>query len=712
MLFVSVFSFATENIGISAEIVNKKASYDVGETINVRIYYNNPDGAYNVGDIYGAFTFDMDKVTLTKATGSTITVGHDAELDEDISIGAKEFAQGTLTESGDYRNQVQFYFETADYSIASVDGSPLRLGTVTFKTIEEGSAEFAFHNVKVHQYVTEDDKDNTVSYPIDYTNDTAVIAHDWDDGTVIVHVYTGPDLTSHRWNSGDLIVEANCSESGEILYTCLDNAKHTKIVYIAPDQTTHNWNRGEITKVATCTESGEKTYTCTRDASHTKKEVIPVNPSAHTIVPVAEVPASCEVAGTGAHYKCTLCNKLFSDASGDNEIAKAPVIEALGHNWNSGEITKVATCTESGEKTYTCTRDASHTRKEVIAKVAHKIVKVEAVEATTSKTGNIEHYKCTECGTLFKDKEGTIVLTKDDVTIAKKSSSGGGGGGSSSSTTTKTTTTYKITTEVGKGGTVSPKNPSVEKSKNQEIKITPNKGYKVKDVKIDGKSIGAVLSYTFSNVKATHTIEVTFEEDLIQYGGGDLSGDATFRFIDVKDDDWFNEEVYKSFYASIFKGTSDTEFGPNKPLTRGMVVTVIYRLDNASEKEKAKFIDVEQDMYYSEPISWAAKNEIVKGIDTGIFAPERNITRQDLACIIYRYVKYKTGTIKEYSDVKLENYTDHAEIADYAVEPMKWAIGAGLIKGNDDGSLKPTGYATRAQAATIMNRLVSYLLGN
>ena len=235
-------------------------------------------------------------------------------------------------------------------------------------------------------------------------------------------------------------------------------------------------------------------------------------------------------------------------------------------------------------------------------------------------------------------------------------------------------------------------------------------GYRVKEIKLDGEVIKSANKITLENVSAIHKLEITFEKDLSIYSGGKVNDDGTeFRFIDVFDDDWYFENVYTAYYANLYKGTSENEFGPKKPLTRGMIVTVFYRYAKAEETMKAAFIDVDKNMYYSEPIAWANKNKIVIGIDDSHYAPERNISRQDLATIIYRYVKFVLGDKMQETDTEIEGFKDVDEIADYALVPIKWAIGNGIIKGNDQGMIRPTGNATRAEAVAMTLRTISYL---
>ena len=146
----------------------------------------------------------------------------------------------------------------------------------------------------------------------------------------------------------------------------------------------------------------------------------------------------------------------------------------------------------------------------------------------------------------------------------------------------------------------------------------------------------------------------------------------------------------------MFNGTSENTFEPNKNITRGMLVTVLYRYAKATETEKSTFDDVDPDMYYSAPIAWAAKNGFVNGVGDNKFDPDANITRQDLATIIYRYLKAQgrgfTGVW-----AFLLGYDDVGEIADYANEAVSYMTMEGILNGKGDNKFDPTGNATRAE---------------
>lgn len=180
------------------------------------------------------------------------------------------------------------------------------------------------------------------------------------------------------------------------------------------------------------------------------------------------------------------------------------------------------------------------------------------------------------------------------------------------------------------------------------------------------------------------------------------------KFTDVKSGDWFYDNVNYVVENELFNGTSETTFEPNHNLTRGMLVTVLYRLSGATETEKSDFTDVEEGAYYSTPIAWASKNEFVNGIGDNQFNPDADISRQDLATIIYRYVKAQgKGFIGSW--MFLLNYDDRDEIVDYAYEPICWLTMNEVLAGRGDNKIDPKGFATRAETAKIIQKVADLL---
>ncbi len=268
----------------------------------------------------------------------------------------------------------------------------------------------------------------------------------------------------------------------------------------------------------------------------------------------------------------------------------------------------------------------------------------------------------------------------------------GTGGGSS-------TTYYTITATAGEGGNISTgKTMSVAEGGSAAFTFTPNKGYRVTDVLINGKSVGAMNSYTFTNVRSNQTISVTFE--LIHKHE---NPQTNVSFQDVQRKDWFAEAVYDVVEKSWFAGTSETTFSPYLYTTRGMIVTVLWRMEGEPTTGKInRFEDVANDSWYSDSITWAQIRGIVSGYANVKFGPQDIITREQMVSILYNYAQFKGYESTKISD--LTAFKDESNISQYAKAPMSWAVANGLISGKGNGTLDPRGGATRGEVASILYR--------
>ena len=245
--------------------------------------------------------------------------------------------------------------------------------------------------------------------------------------------------------------------------------------------------------------------------------------------------------------------------------------------------------------------------------------------------------------------------------------------------------------KVGKNGTVEPKLTFQHIGKSVTFTFKPDTGYKVKDVKVNGKSVGAVKTYTIDKLTVSTRIEVEFTN-------GKLS------FTDVRESDWFYEDVAFAYENGLFAGTSDTTFSPNASMTRAMLVTVLYRLEGQpAVNGRSGFSDVQYNGYYEDAVTWAADNGIVNGTSITTFSPNANVTREQMAAILYRYAQHKKYNTAASSG--LNGFTDHASVSGYAAASLEWAVAEKLVNGSA-GKLMPTGNATRAQVAAILHRFV------
>ena len=179
---------------------------------------------------------------------------------------------------------------------------------------------------------------------------------------------------------------------------------------------------------------------------------------------------------------------------------------------------------------------------------------------------------------------------------------------------------------------------------------------------------------------------------------------AELPFRDVSKRDWFYQDVKYVYENGIMNGVSDQDFAPNQNLTRGMIVTILYRMENTPKARTAgTFTDVTAGQWYTDAVEWAAAHNIVNGYGNGKFGPNDPVTREQLAAILYRYAQYKSRDVSVGEDTNILSYTDAFSISEYAIPALQWACGEGLINGAD-GNLMPADHATRAQVAAIIHR--------
>ena len=261
---------------------------------------------------------------------------------------------------------------------------------------------------------------------------------------------------------------------------------------------------------------------------------------------------------------------------------------------------------------------------------------------------------------------------------------GGSGGGSGYSY-------YTIKATAGAGGSISPSgNVSVREGRDQTFTITPDKGYAVANVKIDGKSIGAVKSYTFENVSRTHTIEVIF----MKANGNPQTG----VFVDVATGSYYEDAVDWAVENGITKGTDDTHFSPDGICTRAQAVTFLWRAAGSPEPETRAmpFTDVPVGSYYYDAVLWAVENGITKGTSDTTFSPNMTCTRAQIVAFLWRSEKSPAaGTANPFADVKSTAY--------YAVAVL-WAVKENITKGTTNTTFSPDADCTRAQIVTFLWR--------
>ncbi len=285
----------------------------------------------------------------------------------------------------------------------------------------------------------------------------------------------------------------------------------------------------------------------------------------------------------------------------------------------------------------------------------------------------------------------TITVTMGEKTYHLHLTRSGGGGGE---------TTYPPTileTEHG-AVTVDPIHP--RQGDTVTITAHPDEGYEVGEVTVtrpDGSQVELTENsagiWGFTQPGESVTIAVTF-----RCTGGELCPSA--HLTDVELGTWYHEAVDYVVEHGIMAGVSATAFQPNGSLTRGQVVQILHNLEGKPEETaEAPFTDT-AGHWALEAIAWAAQNNVVAGYDDGTFGPEKLVTREEFAQMMYNYAKFKGYDLTAGGD--LAQFPDAGAISDWAETALSWANGKGLINGHDNGTIDPQGNTTRAQAASIM----------
>lgn len=322
---------------------------------------------------------------------------------------------------------------------------------------------------------------------------------------------------------------------------------------------------------------------------------------------------------------------------------------------------------------------------------------IEITGGTSPYTGTANKTFTVKNGTLADiTVNGQTIKPTESYTFKYTHSSGGSSGGSSSGKTT-----YKVTTSAVNNGGVNASPSNAEKGATITITLSPNKGYKLDKLTVtdgSGKSVSTVKKsdtvYTFTMPASAVTVGVSYVKA--------TETPSETKFNDVSANDWFASAVDYVTGKGMMNGTADNTFSPKANTTRGMVVTVLYRLENQPSTSAASFTDVASGAYYANAVAWANANGIVSGYGSGKFGPNDKVTREQLAAILYRYAQYKKYDVSGANS--LDGYTDVQSVSSYAVPALQWANAAGVVTGKSGSKLDPKGNATRAEVAAMLMR--------
>ena len=296
----------------------------------------------------------------------------------------------------------------------------------------------------------------------------------------------------------------------------------------------------------------------------------------------------------------------------------------------------------------------------------------------------------------YTKKSGGTKITTDTVFSANTTVyahwtyTGGGGGGYN-----PPVTYYTLRFETGGGSDI----PSVREAYNAYIDLS--------------QYVPTWRGHTFigwySERSLTNKVSgVYLTKDMTVYAGWRVDENPNTGanpFTDVSEKDWFYGDVMFVYENGLMLGTSKTLFSPHGTATRGMMATILWRMEGSpAPKGKNSFTDVEAGKWYADAITWTAENSIFAGYGKDKFGPDDPITREQLAAIFYRYTDYKGYDLTVKGN--LDKFKDADKITDYAKTAMQWAVGSGLVKGKSGNLLDPQGTATRAEIAAMLHRFI------
>ncbi len=510
--------------------------------------------------------------------------------------------------------------------------------------------------------------------------------------------------TGHNYTS--VATPATCTEAGYTTHTCsVCGSSYVDSIVKAKGHT----YTAQITTAPTCTAEGVKTFTCA-DCGDTYTES--VAKLAHSYEATV-TPATCTEAGYTTHT-CSVCGNSYVDS----------IVKAVGHDYESNVV--AATCDTMGYTEYTCKRCGDSYRTAYTPAKEHNYTAQITTEPTCTAEG-VKTFTCTDCGKSYTEPVAKLAHSyKATVTAPTCTAMGyttyvcehcgdsyradfvdAAGHDCEQTVTPATCLTYGYTTNVCKHCDYSFISAIINPLGHTEVIDAAVEPTCTETGLTEGKhcsACGEVLVAQEEIPAKGHA----YEKGVCAVCGEKDPDYATWinPFKDVKEGNWFYEGVKFANQNGLFNGTSADLFSPNDPMTRAMLVTVLWRLDGkTAPKAAATYSDIDAKAYYADAVAWASENGVVNGVGNNKFDPEGKVTREQIAAILFRYTEMKGADTSKRAD--LNAFPDANKVSSYAKDAMAWANAEGLITGSKEGSLTlldPQGSATRAQVAVILMR--------
>ncbi len=336
---------------------------------------------------------------------------------------------------------------------------------------------------------------------------------------------------------------------------------------------------------------------------------------------------------------------------------------------------------------------------------------------THAEDGNTE---CVVINGAYDSTTGAFTFTSDRFStyaLVYKDTRRSSGSHSSSS---GAATAYPVDVKSATNGSVKADKSSASKGTTVTITVTPDKGYEMDKLTVtdkDGNNISVTSKgsgqYTFTMPASSVSITVAFAETDWELAYRNCPKDNTcpiWPFTDAKTTEWYHDGVHFCLENNLMIGYGGNIFKPGNSTSRAMLTVMLWRLNGSPTANYAmSFSDVDAGEWYTEAVRWAAANNIVTGFTDGKFRPDEDITREQMAAVLYRYARSKNYDVSAGEDTNILSYSDAASVSEYAIPAMQWACGSGMIQGSNN-RLDPKNSTTRAQMASMMMRFCAEIV--
>lgn len=623
----------------------------------------------------GLIKVTYDPSVLTFANVETLIANKAVNVDAETGTILFDYATANAIAAGKTLATINFTYE-AGYIDTAVTVETLERNTELGITDESVEFTLTYEVGGDHDYQVTESKEPTCEEPgykvytctkcgDTYREDLEALGHDWSEWTTVE--------------------AATCTADGSETRSCARcGATETRII----PATGHSFTKTVV--APTCTAEGYDLYTCDTCGYSYRDNIVAA--TGHSYVAVKTEP-TCEAQGYTT-YTCSVC--------GDSYVAD--FVPATGHSWSDWTVTVEPGCNTAGEKTRTCSV-CGKTETEVILPTGHTFEST-VIAPTCTESGYTLH-TCKLCGQSYiTDVVEPLGHDWGDWTVTKA----------------PTCTEEGVETRTcARCQEIETRAVAAKGHNYVETVVAPTcteDGYTLHTCSVCGDS------YKTDPVAATgHTMgEWTVTEEATCFHDGvetrtcehcdatetrtiPANGDncPSKAFTDLDTGRWYHEGVDFVLKEGIMLGMDKTTFAPDAELTRGQIVTILYRMAGSPEvKAEIPFTDVNAKRFYADAVVWAYQNGIVKGITDTLFAPEASVTREQIVTFLARYAAFKGVKVEAKGDLK--DFTDGASVSKYATEAMVWAVENGIVTGMENNTLAPKANASRAQIATFVLR--------